>query len=72
MFASANESLPSINGQNSITYLQKTMRNNSKLDLIYINAYTYFGKFLSICSQDIKRKGISERNSDFNQGPELC
>ena len=39
--------------------------NNSKLDLVNINAYITFGEIMSICSQDIERK----RNSDADQGP---
>ena len=32
------------------------MCNNPNLDLVIINAYTKFGKILSICSQDIEQK----------------
>ena len=31
-------------------------RKNPNLDLVNINAYTTFGKILSICSQNIERK----------------
>ena len=41
------------------------MGNNPKLDLVNMNAYIKFGKFLSIYSQDIERK----RNFGVNQGP---
>ena len=41
--------------------------NNPNPDLININAYIKFGKFLSICSQDIDGK----QNSDVNQGTKL-
>ena len=44
------------------------MCNNPNLDLVNINAYTKFGKILSICSQDIELKRNSEQNSDINQG----
>ena len=36
--------------------------NNPNQDLVNINAYTKFGKILSICSQDIERN----RKSDIN------
>ena len=41
------------------------MCNNPKLDLVNIIAYIKFGENLSICSQDIERKG----NFGLNQGP---
>ena len=41
--------------------------NNPKLDLLIVNVdvHTKFGQILSILSQDIERKQIS----DVNQGP---
>ena len=39
--------------------------NNPNLGLVNMNAYTKFGKILSICFPDIERK----RNSNINQGP---
>ena len=61
---SGNEILTSIKGRNSIKTLQKMTGKNPKLDLVNVDAYTKFGRILSICSQDIERK----RNSDVNQG----
>ena len=51
-----NEILASVKGHNSVTIVWKMMCNN--LDLVNINAYTKFGKILSICSQDIEQKQI--------------
>ena len=62
---SGNENLTSIKGHNSVTNLRTMTVSNSNLDLVNINAYTQFCKILSICSQDIERKG----NSDINKGP---
>ena len=56
-------------GHNSITNAWKMICNNPNLDLININAYTKFGKIVSICSQDIEQKQNFERNSDINEGP---
>ena len=56
-----------IKGHNSGTNLQKMTCNNSRLDLVNINANIKFGKILSICSQDIERK----QNFGINQGPSL-
>ena len=39
--------------------------NNPKLDLVNVDAHKKIGKILSIRSQDIERKRIS----DVNQGP---
>ena len=57
----------SIKGHNSIKILQKMMGNNPKLvvDHVNVEVYTKFGQILSIHSQDIERKQIS----DINQGP---
>ena len=44
------------------------MRNNPNLDLVNMYAYIKFDEILSICCQDIERKGNSERNSDISQG----
>ena len=62
---SENEILTSIKGHNSVTNVRKTTCNNPNQYLVNINAYTKFGKLLSICSQDIDRK----QKSDINQGP---
>ena len=48
---------------------QKMMCNNPNLDLVNINAYIKFGKFLSLCSQDFEPKRNFERNFDINQKP---
>ena len=48
---SGNENLTSIKGHNSVTNLRKMKGKNPNLDLVNINAYTKFGKILSICSQ---------------------
>ena len=42
----------------------KMMGNNPKLDLVDVGVHTKFGQILSIRSQDIKWKQIS----DVNQG----
>ena len=54
-----NSGWNSVKGHNYVTIWQKMMCNNPNLDLFNINAYTKFGKILSIC-QDIER----ERNYD--------
>ena len=36
--------------------------SNPKLDLVNVDVHTKFGRILSICSQDIERKRISEVN----------
>ena len=51
---SENENLTS--NHNSVTNLRKMADNNTKVDLVSMNAYTNFGDILSICSQDIERK----------------
>ena len=40
------------------------MCNNPNLDLVSINAYTKFDKFLSICSQDLEQKRNYDRQND--------
>ena len=40
------------------------MCNNPNLDLVSINAYTKFGKFLSICSQGLEQKRNYDRQND--------
>ena len=55
----------SIKGHNSGTNERKKMCNDSKLDLVNMNAYIKFGENLSICSQDIERT----LNFGVNQGP---
>ena len=41
---------------------------NTNIDLVNDKVYTKFGRTLSIHSQDIEQKPIS----DINQGPKLC
>ena len=41
---------------------------NTNIDLVNDKMYTKFGQILSIHSQDIEQKPIS----DINQGPRLC
>ena len=43
-----NEILTSVKAHNSVTIEQKLMCSNPNLDLVNINAYTKFGKILSI------------------------
>ena len=62
---SRNEILTSIKGRNSIKILLKKTGNNPKLNLVNIDKHTKFGLILSIHSQDIECKCIS----DVNQGP---
>ena len=52
-------------GPISGTYLRKMTCNNSKLDLVNMNAYIEFSETMSSCSQDIELK----RNFGVNQGP---
>ena len=61
---SGNEILTSIKGRNSVKILRKMTGNNPKLDLVNVDAHTKFSRILSIHSQDIERKRIS----DVNQG----
>ena len=44
------------------------MGNNTKLDLVNVDAHKKIGQILTICSQGIEQK----QNSDINQGPKLC
>ena len=39
--------------------------NNTKLDLVHVDAHKKIGQILTICSQGIEQK----QNSDINQGP---
>ena len=64
---SGNKILTSVKGHNSITNVQKMMCNNPNLDLVSINAYTKFGKPLSIFSQDIERRQNYDRRNDGNR-----
>ena len=61
-----NEFLALIKGHNTGTNERKINCNNPNVDLVSINAYIKFGKFLSltICSQDNEWK----RNFGVNQG----
>ena len=60
-----NEILTAFKGCNSVMNRQKWTLNNSKLDVININAYAKFGQNPFIHSQDIERK----RNSVVIQEP---
>ena len=64
---SRNKILTTVKGHNSVINLQKMACNNPNLDLIKVNAYAKFDQILSICSQDIERKGSFD-----NQGPQPC
>ena len=61
---SKNQFLISIKGRVSIANLRKMTIYNTNLDLVHDNVYTKFGWILSIHSQDIEQKTIS----DINQG----
>ena len=60
--------LTSIKGCNSVANLWKMTLYNTNIDLVNDKVYTKFGRTLSIHSQDIEQKPIS----DINQGPKLC
>ena len=62
---SINEILKPLKGGNSVINWQKWMLNNSKLDVVNINAYAKFGQHQFLHSQDIVRKWFS----DIIQGP---
>ena len=62
---SKNQILTSINGRNSVANLPKTIIYNTNIDLVNDDVYTKFGLILSIRSQDIEQKPIS----NINQGP---
>ena len=53
---SRNQVLTPIKSPNSVTNKQIMEGSNSKLDLVNINAFTKFGKILSIPSLEIERK----------------
>ena len=60
-----NQSLNmSIKGYNSVVNLRKTKIYITNVDLVNDNVYTKFGLTLSIRSQDMEQKPIS----DVNQG----
>ena len=61
---SKNQFLISIKGRVSIANLRKMTIYNTNLDLVHDNVYTNIGWILSIHSQDIEQKSIS----DINQG----
>ena len=65
MILSGSEILTWIKGHYSVTNLRKMACNNSKLDIVIVNVHTKFDQLLSIHSQDIERKQIS----DVYQGP---
>ena len=52
---SKNQILTSINGRNSVAYLQKTIIYNTNVDLVNDNVYTKFGLNQSIRFQDIEQ-----------------
>ena len=54
--------LTSIKGGNSVEHLQKMMLYNIYKDLADNHVYTKFGKIMSIHSQDIEQKPISDIN----------
>ena len=60
----SEKNLTSVKGHNSITKL-KMMCNNPNLDLVNIYAYTKFGIFLSIWSQDIELKQNYDRITEW-------
>ena len=60
-----NQILTSIKGRNSVANLRKTKIYNTNVDLVNDNVFTKFGLVLSIRSQDIEQKPVS----DVNQGP---
>ena len=60
-----NQILTSIKGRNSVANLRKTKIYNTYVDLVNDNVYTKFGLDLSIRSQDIEQKPMS----DVNQWP---
>ena len=62
---SKNQILTSIKGRNSVANLRKTIIYNTNIDLVNDDVYTKFGLILSIRSQDIESKPIS----NINQGP---
>ena len=53
---SGNEILTSFKGHNSVINWRKWTINNSKLNVVNINAYIKFGQNLFKFSQDIERK----------------
>ena len=57
--------LTSIKGRNSVANLRKTKIYNTNVDLVNDNVFTKSGLILSICSQDIEQKPLS----DVHQGP---
>ena len=61
---SKNQFLTSIKGRNSVEHLPKKTLYNINIDLVDDHVYTKFGWILSIHSQDIEQKPIS----DINQG----
>ena len=61
---SKNQFLTSIKGRHSVEHLLKKTLYNINIDLVDDHVYTKFGWILSIHSQDIEQKPIS----DINQG----
>ena len=62
---SGNEILTPVKGRNTVMNWRKWMLNNSKLDVVNINACAKFGQNPFIHYQDIEWK----QNSDAIQGP---
>ena len=62
---SKNQFLISIKGRVSIANLRKMTIYHTNLDLVHDNVYTKFGWILSIHSQDIKQKTISNINQEL-------
>ena len=54
--------LTSIKGHNSVANLRKITIYNTNINHVNNKVYTKFGKILSIHSQDIKQKPISDIN----------
>ena len=60
MILSKKQFLTSIKGCNSVTNLLKISLYNTNIDLVNDKVYTKFGQILSIHSQDIEQKPISD------------
>ena len=60
-----------IKGDNSGTNVRKMMCNDSKLEIVNMNAYIKFGENLSICSLDIERKRFFRLNQGNNSGTNM-
>ena len=63
---SKNQFLASSKGRNPVANLQKMMFYNPNVDLVHDYVFTKFGKILSIHSQDIEQKPVSDVNNGCN------